>query len=389
MNTIDKVILEWSYRCKKGYPDLDNEQDMALFESLFGFRLDEGLLKWNDFSDATRKYYRLTLIADKIKNKSPFVMKNGDEEILNYTDPDYANLFADQKVDDLKKIGGNRINQFPFFIDGKGNKIGFNAIEKTKEFGGSGGSKIATTERQEHGLIDAINSVPGVKTIVGKNGVAVKGIIKAEKVEGLNELGTEPYADVKFITSHGALLVSAKGAQAPTLAGGGITGISALVNAGNTDVEAWIKSFYAKAYKYYSKIVKANDLEGENLAGNKLVPDVSTKIPDDIIETIVKGTPEMGGPIAYYYQGSMDVEFEVKDNEVHLNGNLVPIEEFIKQKAGHFYAHIRKRDGDFFFTDSQQDVNGLVLPRIFTKKEGSNSTQSRFGTLDKIRGVEI
>jgi len=56
MNLVEKTILEWSYRCEKGYPDLTNEKDMNLFESLFGFRLDEGVLKWNDFSDASRKY---------------------------------------------------------------------------------------------------------------------------------------------------------------------------------------------------------------------------------------------------------------------------------------------------------------------------------------------
>lgn len=37
MNLIDKVILEWSYRTKKGYPDLNNEDDLRVFESLFGF----------------------------------------------------------------------------------------------------------------------------------------------------------------------------------------------------------------------------------------------------------------------------------------------------------------------------------------------------------------
>ena len=37
MNLIDKVILEWSYRTKKGYPDINSQEDMALFESMFGF----------------------------------------------------------------------------------------------------------------------------------------------------------------------------------------------------------------------------------------------------------------------------------------------------------------------------------------------------------------
>ena len=41
MNLIDKVILEWSYRTKKGYPDLNNEEDLRVFESMFGFNLKE------------------------------------------------------------------------------------------------------------------------------------------------------------------------------------------------------------------------------------------------------------------------------------------------------------------------------------------------------------
>ena len=37
MNLIDKAILEWSYKTKKGYPDINSQEDMALFESMFGF----------------------------------------------------------------------------------------------------------------------------------------------------------------------------------------------------------------------------------------------------------------------------------------------------------------------------------------------------------------
>ena len=37
MNLIEKAILEWSYRTKKGYPDLKNVEDLRVFESMFGF----------------------------------------------------------------------------------------------------------------------------------------------------------------------------------------------------------------------------------------------------------------------------------------------------------------------------------------------------------------
>lgn len=41
MNLIDRAILEWSYRTKKGYPDINNEDDLKVFESIFGFKLNE------------------------------------------------------------------------------------------------------------------------------------------------------------------------------------------------------------------------------------------------------------------------------------------------------------------------------------------------------------
>ena len=41
MDLLDKVLLEWSARTEKGYPDLNNEQDLAIFESMFGFKLNE------------------------------------------------------------------------------------------------------------------------------------------------------------------------------------------------------------------------------------------------------------------------------------------------------------------------------------------------------------
>ena len=45
MNLIDRVILEWSYKTKKGYPDINSQEDMALFESMFGLNLNENRLQ--------------------------------------------------------------------------------------------------------------------------------------------------------------------------------------------------------------------------------------------------------------------------------------------------------------------------------------------------------
>ena len=387
MNLLEKVILEWSYRCDKGYPDMSNEDDMNLFESLFGFRLDEAVLAWKDFSRESRQYSRLQVLDNKIENKSPFTFKDGTESALTYADDSYAPLFYNMEVDAIRKIGGTNINGFPFFKDSEGNDVSFSALEKTKEFGGAG-SKTNTSERQEHGLIDAINAVPGVKTLKGTNGTEIAGVQAAQKVEGLNQYKTEPYADVILKAKGVDIKVSAKGDQAPTLGGAGLTGMTAMSNT-NPEMREWLTDFYEDAYQFYKDRVEDNNLEGVNLARNKMIPDVSRKIPDNLVETILRGTIPMGGPIDYYYKGDMNVKFEVEGNTVHFkNGQFISIQDFIKEHAGVLYAHLRKRDGDFWFTDSMQEKNGIIIRRIFRRASGTSS-QARFGTQTTIRGIEI
>lgn len=53
MDLIDKVILEWSYRTEKGYPDLTNDRDLRIFESMFGFNPTVTELKKLDYDVLT------------------------------------------------------------------------------------------------------------------------------------------------------------------------------------------------------------------------------------------------------------------------------------------------------------------------------------------------
>lgn len=43
MNLIDKILTEWSWRTAKGYPDINSQEDLRIFESVFGFNLTEGM----------------------------------------------------------------------------------------------------------------------------------------------------------------------------------------------------------------------------------------------------------------------------------------------------------------------------------------------------------
>ena len=114
MNVLDLFFKKFSYKFPKGYPDMKNEQDILLLESLISKILGEEIvlekkLEWKDLSDETRKYYRLEVIADKIANGEPFKLENGKEEILKFDKDSYATLFKAQNVNDIRTTGGKNI----------------------------------------------------------------------------------------------------------------------------------------------------------------------------------------------------------------------------------------------------------------------------------------
>jgi len=35
MSIVDKIVTEWAFRCKKGYPDLENPDDMNVLKKIY------------------------------------------------------------------------------------------------------------------------------------------------------------------------------------------------------------------------------------------------------------------------------------------------------------------------------------------------------------------
>ena len=132
MNLIDRVILEWSYKTKKGYPDINNEKDMALFESMFGFNLNETPLTPKELSkqNSKTKEERIDILIYKIKNKEPLELDKGGTFLVN--DP------AGSKVAELESWD---ISKGPVVLqDAEGNKISTSKLKKSDDFGGGKGS---------------------------------------------------------------------------------------------------------------------------------------------------------------------------------------------------------------------------------------------------------
>ena len=394
MDVLDKFFIQYAYKFPKGYPDMNNDQDVLLMESILrelGVNLNtqmlsEKALNWNDLAGESRKLVRLTHLANKIKTKTPFTLQDSEKEVvLSFNDPSYEDLFTNQKVDTLKQLGGRSINNFKFFVDSEGNEYSLKQIKKTKELGGTGGTKAQTSERQERGLIDAINSVEGIKTLVGANGYEIQGIIKAEKQP--DPPRAEAYADLRLIRKgEDPYLLSAKGIVTPSIAGGGLTGITQI----NNDLANFVADFYQDAYEHYKEIFDANDeiTYDTNLYKTTYMRDVNRPVPVDLIDDMLRGNKAVGGPVDGYYIGPMEVSYEVEGNKIITNGDLIPLETFA-DKYDKIFMHIKKRSGDYFFTDALQTVNGVTMPLIFTNKPGGKMAKSRLGTNPKPRGQVI
>ena len=393
MSIFDKFFTKFAYKFDKGYPDMNNDQDVLLLESLisevvgYKFKLSEKVLNWGDLSSDSRKFIRLTVIDNKIKNGTPFKLEDGREEILTYIDDSYSDLFANQKVVDIKSKLGSKTNTTPLFKDSQGNNISFRDMSKTPDLGGSGKAKVDSSERQEMGLIDAINSFPEKPfTLVGANGEKIENVTGARKMPNPKE--GEAYTDVVVETTKGDVNISAKGTSSPSIAGGGLKMASNL----GPEVEEFIQDFYKDAYDYYKEIFDANPelTPDTNLYKTNFFKDVSRAVPQNIMKTVLIGIERFGGPVDGYYIGPMTVESEIKGNELITNGDIISVDKFLKDYPT-IYAHIKKRSGDYYFTDKTKPIPAnpsIVVPMIFSKKPGGGQAQSRFGMNFKPRNKE-
>ena len=192
MDPLDKFFQRYSYRFPKGYPDMDDDQDILLLEDLLkeiGINLNEG-----DFNNLTffdlgkRGGYRFADLAKKIENGLPFDLANGESTPLQFINPQYADVFLSREKKDIKKLAKGPINIFPFFKDDEGKTYSISDLSKDSYFGGQG--KRAGT-RVEDANLQLLNNQ--ITRLIEENGgpINVKvgektynNIIRAETQSG-------------------------------------------------------------------------------------------------------------------------------------------------------------------------------------------------------------
>ena len=310
--------------------------------------------------------YRAELFLDKIKKGEPFTLVKGGKVVFQ----------KDPEVMDALKLREPLKGIMLTSEDGKQYK--FSDVLKTVEFGGRGakGDALTGTERQELGLIAAIDANAPIKV---KN---VKGVIQgASKNDGLSSIGKEPYVDV-FLDANKKIGVSCKGTSAPSLAGGGLAGMEVIA-------PKFVKEAYDKIIKYLEK----SGLQHDHVYDVKELPDMYIEIPKQYLRMLIEGTAKMGGPIQYMYVGPMDVSYKVKGDTMELNGDFISIDDYIK-KVGTLFLRVRKRDLDSnkMVRVNYKSKGKSKYPQVFASpKTGKNNM--RFVIVDKksisSKGVKL
>lgn len=190
MNVIDKILLEWSYRCHDGIVDVNNPTKTDILDELLmelGAGQSYNPLTFYDLKK--RGGFRFKILADKIKNKEPFSLVQGSPTILTFIDPQYEAAFAAADDNKIKSFANKNINLFNFFEDAQGEEYSISDLLKDNTFGGKGtGSGTVVEDYNLKLLNDKIeqlkqqNGTSSISVIV--NGIKYDGIVGAKTQKG-------------------------------------------------------------------------------------------------------------------------------------------------------------------------------------------------------------
>lgn len=228
-----------------------------------------------------------------------------------------------------------------------------------------------SAERQETGVVQAVNKAVRANKnkpiTVMAGGTRITNIDSARKYTGRQASGSEPYTDVILDTKNGkAVNLSLKGEAAPSLAGGGLRGLEAIVPG--------LASRFMKAA--LDKLLEMGLKKGDK------VPDVYGKIGPRTKEKIVVGTQAMGGPIDYMYIGGMDVKstYDSKTGTLTFNNaKLTESKEYAKTHELYFRLRARRED-QRFDPDAQQGG----VPKIYGKSPSKGDSSGRIVVTDSV-----
>ena len=142
MNVLDLFFKKFSYKFPKGYPDMNNEQDILLLESLLkSFNVDITINEGLTASILQKRAPRIPKFIDKLFNNDPFELEDGGTITLSKVNIDGIEFDKSSSQDDIEQAL-NKAKKITVTgdIDGTPTTIPSGKLKKSPEFGGGSGS---------------------------------------------------------------------------------------------------------------------------------------------------------------------------------------------------------------------------------------------------------
>lgn len=191
MNVVDKILTEWAYRCKKGYPDMNNPDDLQVFEQTFKVSLTNLLGKVNEIESAKKGFEYLSTeaqkvaleVADALKISKEFIKSETRTKIVYLLDMSRPDFFTAVELLGFTQVSRNTAT-----------RDGISVIHKplSAQIGGGHGK---LNEKTFQGILQKLleqTSTPAtIRFTDGKNSYEVKNV---DGVENTSAKGHSNYS---------------------------------------------------------------------------------------------------------------------------------------------------------------------------------------------------
>lgn len=207
MDTLDIFLKKYSYKFSKGYPDMNNEQDILLMESILselGINLDEvNYLQGSQL----KKRDNINIFLNAFYNQESFETDNGavilDKITIQSDSFDNQDVSKKDILKDKILLGNNRIVVSGKFIETEDPFVGTTGnLYKTSKFGGKKVVAGIDIEEAELSTINKVIEDNGGSIDIKLDNNLYKNVTQAIKIPGNKQADFELIGDHNLYIQH-------------------------------------------------------------------------------------------------------------------------------------------------------------------------------------------
>lgn len=238
MSLIDRTILEWAWMSEKGYPDINNKNDLRVFESLFGFNLNENRLQVQARSElisANPGKFDTQSKSDRIKNINKISSEEFVDIIKSTFNIDTVTVHPPNTGPNKKSIStkaSTKFSMFEFEFEGttvrlllvggaeqnKGQKFENRIYSELKEAAGQNIQDIESPQIVQLLKFLKINPLSDIKEVTQTGG---KDTARPLDLDAGPEDSGSRISDVEVVTTKGTYYLSIKDKTGDNIYNGG------------------------------------------------------------------------------------------------------------------------------------------------------------------------